>query len=116
MNIWFFTPVLDRYGASSTVIAIAKYAAEKNNTVTIIAPENYIDHSVLLEIESTNQISVKILDIPIFRRGIMYNLKNLISFIFTYSFKNLKATPSLPLSYFTFDLKKYPGIEVIDLR
>jgi glycosyltransferase involved in cell wall biosynthesis len=87
MNIWLFTPVLDRYGASSTVIAIAKNAAEKNNTVTIIAPENYLDHSVLLEIESTNQICVKILDIPIFRRGIMYNLKNLISFIFTYSFK-----------------------------
>lgn len=36
--------------------------------------------------------------------------------VFTYSFKNLKAAPSLPADYFTFDLKKYPGIEVIDLR
>lgn len=36
--------------------------------------------------------------------------------IFTYSFKNLKAEPNLPLSNFTFDLKKHPGIEVIDLR
>ena len=36
--------------------------------------------------------------------------------VFTYSFKNLKAAPSLPADYFTFDPKKYPGIEVIDLR
>ncbi|OOG69369.1 outer membrane lipoprotein carrier protein LolA [Algoriphagus sp. A40] len=36
--------------------------------------------------------------------------------MFSYSFKNLKAAPSLPADYFTFDPKKYPGIEVIDLR
>lgn len=36
--------------------------------------------------------------------------------VFTYSFKNLKAAPNLAADYFTFDPKKYPGIEVIDLR
>lgn len=36
--------------------------------------------------------------------------------VFSYSFKNLKPDPSLPLSYFTFDINKHPGIEVIDLR
>jgi len=36
--------------------------------------------------------------------------------LFIYSFKNLKTAPNLPADYFTFDVKKYPGIEVIDLR
>lgn len=36
--------------------------------------------------------------------------------LFTYSFKNVKAAPNLPEDYFTFDPKKYPGIEIIDLR
>ena len=36
--------------------------------------------------------------------------------VITYSFKNLKAAPNLPVTYFMFDVKKYPGIEVIDLR
>jgi outer membrane lipoprotein-sorting protein len=36
--------------------------------------------------------------------------------VFSYSFKNLKTAPNLAADYFTFDPKKYPGIEVIDLR
>lgn len=36
--------------------------------------------------------------------------------VFTYSFKNVKPAPSLAADYFSFDPKKYPGIEVIDLR
>jgi outer membrane lipoprotein-sorting protein len=36
--------------------------------------------------------------------------------VFSYSFKNLKAAPNLAADYFTFDPKKHPGIEVIDLR
>ncbi|MFN3998674.1 LolA family protein [Algoriphagus sp.] len=36
--------------------------------------------------------------------------------VFSYSFKNLKAAPTLAADYFTFDPKKHSGIEVIDLR
>lgn len=36
--------------------------------------------------------------------------------VFSYTFKNLKAQPGLADTYFAFDVKKYPGIEIIDLR
>lgn len=36
--------------------------------------------------------------------------------IFSYTLKNLKIQPSLSDSYFSFDVKKHPGIEIIDLR
>jgi len=36
--------------------------------------------------------------------------------VFSYTFKNLKAQPSLADTYFAFDVKQHPGIEIIDLR
>ncbi len=36
--------------------------------------------------------------------------------VFSYSFSNLKTNVNLPSNYFSFDVKQYPGIEVIDLR
>ncbi len=36
--------------------------------------------------------------------------------VFSYSFKNMKVASNLSVDYFTFDAKKHPGIEVIDLR
>lgn len=35
---------------------------------------------------------------------------------FSYTFVNLRTAPNLAESYFTFDPKSYPGVEVIDLR
>ncbi len=36
--------------------------------------------------------------------------------VFTYTFKNLKPNANLPGTYFAFDAKQHPGIEIIDLR
>jgi outer membrane lipoprotein-sorting protein len=36
--------------------------------------------------------------------------------IFSYTFKNLKPQPNIADTYFAFDVKLYPGIEIIDLR
>jgi len=36
--------------------------------------------------------------------------------VFSYAFTNLKTNVNLPTSYFSFDVKQHPGIEVIDLR
>lgn len=36
--------------------------------------------------------------------------------VFSYTFKNLKTQPSLADTYFAFDVKQHPGIEIIDLR
>ncbi|MDF2156833.1 outer membrane lipoprotein carrier protein LolA [Algoriphagus sp. CAU 1675] len=36
--------------------------------------------------------------------------------MFSYTFRNLNSNANLASNYFIFDLKKYPGIEVIDLR
>jgi outer membrane lipoprotein-sorting protein len=36
--------------------------------------------------------------------------------IFSYAFTNLKTNVNLAANYFSFDVKQYPGIEVIDLR
>jgi outer membrane lipoprotein-sorting protein len=36
--------------------------------------------------------------------------------VFSYAFTNLKTNVNLTTNYFSFDIKQYPGIEVIDLR
>jgi outer membrane lipoprotein-sorting protein len=36
--------------------------------------------------------------------------------VFSYAFTNLKTNVNLATNYFSFDVKRYPGIEVIDLR
>ena len=36
--------------------------------------------------------------------------------VFSYSFKNMEVAANLPADYFVFDVKKHPGVEVIDLR
>jgi len=36
--------------------------------------------------------------------------------VFSYAFTNLKTNVNLAANYFSFDVKQYPGIEVIDLR
>jgi outer membrane lipoprotein-sorting protein len=36
--------------------------------------------------------------------------------VFSYAFTNLKTNVNLATNYFSFDIKQYPGIEVIDLR
>ncbi len=36
--------------------------------------------------------------------------------VFSYTFKNLQAQPNLADTYFAFDVKQHPGIEIIDLR
>ncbi|MCS5491412.1 MULTISPECIES: LolA family protein [Algoriphagus] len=36
--------------------------------------------------------------------------------MYAYTFKNLQPNANLPATYFAFDTKKYPGIEIIDLR
>jgi len=36
--------------------------------------------------------------------------------VFSYAFTNLKTNVTLATNYFSFDIKQYPGIEVIDLR
>ncbi len=36
--------------------------------------------------------------------------------VFSYAFTNLRTNVNLTTNYFSFDIKQYPGIEVIDLR
>ena len=46
-------------------------------------------------------------------KGTVYNKDNV---IYSYIVKKFESNITLPANYFTFDPKKYPDTEVVDLR